>query len=268
VDEESSIAKLWTATARGQTPDGCNSLDMLYKRHWIRPTCSPARRSAEAMKKLRARRTYNAWHRADYALTRNLSSRSSILWRLPFTPYWKPDDKTVERSGHDKRNVSRVPGLLQTRSVAAPAPAGRGAAAPSPSAPFPSPRNGGGIRGNGRASTGRSWWVSTLGHLVRPLNLKRIPGFNKLHKEFGAHGCVSGSGSRMDEAGLTRVQHLPQNHTPWRSRRVRRRGAQQTVQTSKLPVTLVFDRSGNQVLKRLRRLHAGSDIQAAVKSAL
>ncbi len=96
--------------------------------------------------------------------------------------------------------------------------------------------------------------------------IQEIPSFNKLHKDFAAQG-VAVLGIAMDDEGAERVQPFLKKHPMEYPVGLGSEALSKKYNLEQLPVTLVFDRSGNQV-KRFEGFTPEADLLAALKAAM
>jgi thiol-disulfide isomerase/thioredoxin len=102
-----------------------------------------------------------------------------------------------------------------------------------------------------------TWCVPCLGE---------IPGFNKLHHDYGPKGVVV-LGVSMDEEGTERVQPFLKKHPMEYSLALGGESLSKQYTLNELPVTVIYDRSGKP-LKRFDGFTPAADIEAAVQQAL
>jgi thiol:disulfide interchange protein len=93
-----------------------------------------------------------------------------------------------------------------------------------------------------------------------------IPGFNKMHHQYGPKGVVV-LGVSMDDDGAAQVRPFLKTHPMDYQVAIGSSVIFEQYKIDELPVTVVFDRSGKQ-LKRFDGLTDESDIEAAVQQAL
>jgi thiol:disulfide interchange protein DsbD len=93
--------------------------------------------------------------------------------------------------------------------------------------------------------------------------IQEIPSFNKLHKEFAAKG-VGVLGVAMDEEGAAKVLPFLKKHPMDYQVGLGSAELNPKYHLDELPVTLVFDRKGNQI-KRFEGFTTDADLLAAVK---
>jgi thiol-disulfide isomerase/thioredoxin len=96
--------------------------------------------------------------------------------------------------------------------------------------------------------------------------IQEIPGFNSLHRRFGPKGVVV-LGVSMDEEGAASVEPFLKEHpmdytVAWGPAELNGK-----YNLESLPVTLVFDRTGNQI-KRFDGFTEEAALEAVVKQAL
>ncbi len=96
--------------------------------------------------------------------------------------------------------------------------------------------------------------------------IQEIPGFNKLHKEYGDKGLAV-VGVSMDEEGLARVQPFLKKHPMEYTVALGAESLNEPYKLEQLPVTLIFDRSGRQV-KRFEGFTSEKELRGAVEKAI
>jgi thiol:disulfide interchange protein DsbD len=96
--------------------------------------------------------------------------------------------------------------------------------------------------------------------------VQEIPGFNKLHHDYGSKGVVV-LGVSMDEEGAEKVRPFLTKHPMDYTVGVGPQTFFDQYGIQELPVTVVFDRSGKP-LKRFEGFTQETQIEAAVKQAL
>ena len=180
---------------------------------------------------------------------------------IPFYAIFDPDEKVIATSAGATRDPQAYLAFLEkgaASQASAPAPAQPGAALPQV-----------------KKLDGGAFDTASLGGKVVVVNfwatwcvpcIQEIAGFNNLHRQFGPQGVVV-MGVSMDEDGAASVTPFLKKHpmeyavalgTPELNARYR---------LESLPVTLIFDRAGNQI-KRFEGFTEEAALQAAVRGAL
>jgi thiol:disulfide interchange protein len=93
-----------------------------------------------------------------------------------------------------------------------------------------------------------------------------IPGFNKIHREYGPKG-VAVLGVSMDEEGAARVQPFLKQHPMEYSVALGPMALFEQFRLDELPVTVIFDRSG-KLVKRFDGFTNEQELEAAVRAVL
>jgi thiol:disulfide interchange protein DsbD len=96
--------------------------------------------------------------------------------------------------------------------------------------------------------------------------IKEIPSFNKLHRDFAAKG-VAVVGIGMDEEGAENIKPFLAKHPMEYPVGLGKPAFNQAYNLDSLPVTLIFDRAGNQV-QRFEGFTSEDDLLAAVRKTL
>ena len=96
--------------------------------------------------------------------------------------------------------------------------------------------------------------------------VQEIPGFNKVHREYGSKGVVV-VGVSMDDDGAQQVPPFLKKHPMDYTVALGSDATFKQYAIDELPVTVVFDRSGKQV-KRFDGFTAESAIEDAVRHVL
>jgi thiol:disulfide interchange protein DsbD len=96
--------------------------------------------------------------------------------------------------------------------------------------------------------------------------IQEIPGFNQLHRQFGSKGVVV-LGVSMDEDGAAGVAPFLKKHPMDYMVALGPQELNSRYNLESLPVTLVFDRAGNQI-KRFEGFTEEAALEAAVQQAL
>jgi thiol:disulfide interchange protein DsbD len=96
--------------------------------------------------------------------------------------------------------------------------------------------------------------------------IQEIPGFNHLHRQFGPKGVVV-LGVSMDEDGAASVEPFLKKHSMEYAVALGQAELNGRYNLESLPVTLVFDRAGNQI-QRFEGFIGEAALEAAVEQAL
>jgi thiol:disulfide interchange protein len=96
--------------------------------------------------------------------------------------------------------------------------------------------------------------------------IQEIPGFNRIHSEFGPKGAVV-LGVSMDEEGAERVAPFLKKHPMEYTVALGAEAGKQYGVGDALPVTLIFDRAGKQV-ERFEGFTPEETLKAAIQKAL
>jgi thiol:disulfide interchange protein DsbD len=187
---------------------------------------------------------------------------------IPFYAIINPDGNPVATYPTRTGDAAEYLAFLQkgARPAAPAAPATGAAAAPAAqTSALPQPKTLEGAPLDLAPYTGKVVVVDFWATWCLPC-IKEFPTFNRLQRDYGAKG-VAVIGIAMDEEGAERVKPFLAKHKFDYPIALGPAEFNQTYKLDLLPVTLVFDRAGNQVA----RFEGGTDeadIFAAVKKAL
>jgi thiol-disulfide isomerase/thioredoxin len=188
------------------------------------------------------------------------------------TPYYAimdPDEKVIATFGERTTDAKEFLAFLQ-KGAAAPA-------APQVATSAAAPRDTADPAGLPRVAKldGSAFDIAALNGKVVVVNfwatwcvpcLGEIPGFNKLHRDYGQKGVVV-LGVSMDEEGAERVQPFLKKHPMEYNVALGPQPLFDQFALGELPVTVIYDRSGKR-LKRFDGFTKAETIEAAVQQAM
>jgi thiol:disulfide interchange protein DsbD len=237
--------------------------------HWMESNMFPRPEIAAALRNFVLVELYTDGTDSDSDKNIALETAKFQTIAAPFYAIMDPDEKVIATSADRTTDAKQFLAFLQKGAAApvtAPSAASEAASADA-SNPAGLPRV---IKLDGSsfdtaALSGKvvvvnfwaTWCVPCLGE---------IPGFNKLHRDYGAKGVVV-LGVSMDEEGAERVQPFLKKHPMEYSVALGGEPLSKQFALDELPVTLIYDRSGKQ-LKRFDGFTAAAAIEAAVQQAL
>jgi thiol:disulfide interchange protein len=237
--------------------------------HWMESNMFPRPEIAAALRNFVLVELYTDGRDAESEKNVALEDAKFKTIASPFYVIMDPDEKVIATFDERTTDAKQFLAFLQKGAVSSPAaPASRPDAAEADAAnPAGLPRV---IKLDGSPfdATGLSgkvvvvnfwatWCVPCLGE---------IPGFNKLHRDYGPKGVVV-LGVSMDEEGAERVQPFLKKHPMEYNVALGGEPLSKQFALNELPVTVIYDRSGKQ-LKRFDGFTAASAIEAAVQQAL
>ena len=188
------------------------------------------------------------------------------------TPYYAimdPDERVIATSADRTTDPKEFLAFLEKGAAAPAAPqvATSAAASPDTAGPAGLPRVA--------KLDGSAFDIGALNGKVVVVNfwatwcvpcLGEIPGFNKLHRDYGPKGVVV-LGVSMDEEGAERVQPFLKKHPMEYNVALGPQPLFDQFALGELPVTVIYDRSGKR-LKRFDGFTKAETIEAAVQQAM
>jgi thiol:disulfide interchange protein len=237
--------------------------------HWMESNMFPRPEIAAALRNFVLVELYTDGTDADSEKNVALENAKFQTIATPFYAIMDPDEKVIATSADRTTDAKEFLAFLQ-KGTAAPA----AAPAAATEAASAGPANPGGLPRVSKLD-GSPFDTAALSGKVVVVNfwatwcvpcLGEIPGFNKLHREYGPKGVVV-VGVSMDEEGAERVQPFLKKHPMDYNVALGGEPLSKQFALNELPVTLIYDRSGKQ-LKRFEGFTAASAIEAAVQQAL
>jgi thiol:disulfide interchange protein len=237
--------------------------------HWMESNMFPRPEIAAALRNFVLVELYTDGTDADSEKNVALENAKFQTIATPFYAIMDADEKVIATSADRTTDANQFLAFLQKGAAApaatpsaAPEAASAGASKP---AGLPRVSKLDGSTFDNAALNGKvvvvnfwaTWCVPCLGE---------IPGFNKLHRDYGPKGVVV-LGVSMDEEGAERVQPFLKKHPMEYHVALGGEPLSKQFALDELPVTLIYDRSGKQ-LKRFDGFTKAEDIEAAVQQAL
>jgi thiol:disulfide interchange protein DsbD len=237
--------------------------------HWMESNMFPRPEIAGALRNFVLVELYTDGTDADSEKNVELENAKFQTIATPFYAILDPDEKVIATSADRTTDAKEFLAFLQKGAaapVAAPAaPSVAASASTANSASLPRVSELDGSPFDTATLSGKvvvvnfwaTWCVPCLGE---------IPGFNKLHRDYGPKGVVV-LGVSMDEEGAERVQPFLKKHPMDYNVALGPEPLFKQFALDELPVTLIYDRSGKQ-LKRFDGFTAAAAIETAVQQAL
>jgi thiol:disulfide interchange protein len=237
--------------------------------HWMESNMFPRPEIAAALRNFVLVELYTDGTDADSEKNVTLENAKFQTIATPFYAIVDPDEKVIATFADRTTDPKEFLAFLQKGASAPAAPQVAASAATSPDTTSP-----GGIPGVVKLD-GTPFDTAALSGKVVVVNfwatwcvpcLGEIPGFNKLHRDYGPKGVVV-LGVSMDEEGAERVQPFLKKHPMEYNVALGPQPLFDRFALGELPVTVIYNRSGKQ-LKRFDGFTAATTIEAAVQQAL
>jgi thiol:disulfide interchange protein DsbD len=237
--------------------------------HWMESNMFPRPEIAGALRHFVLVELYTDGTDADSEKNAALENAKFQTIATPFYAIMDADEKVIATSDERTTDAKEFLAFLQKGAAAPQAPPVATSAAASAGAADPAglPRV--------MKLDGSFFDTASLSGKVVVVNfwatwcvpcLGEIPGFNKLHRDYGSKGVVV-LGVSMDEEGAERVQPFLKKYPMEYSVALGGEPLLKQFALNELPVTVIYDRSGKQ-LKRFDGFTTAAAIEAAVEQAL
>jgi thiol:disulfide interchange protein DsbD len=229
--------------------------------HWMKANMFTRPEIASAMQGFVLVELYTDGTDAASELNQKIELDKFKTVAIPYYAILDPDEKVIASYPGKTSDANEFLGFLKTPAGAAvpvPAPVSA-AAAPAGSLPRFNPLSGPVPDTKGKVVVVNFWatWCVPC--------IREIPSFNKLHQDYGNKG-VAVLGIGMDEEGADTLRPFLAKHPMQYPVGVGSSDMNEKYKLESLPVTLVFDRSGNQI-KRFEGFTPENELAAAIQQA-
>lgn len=235
--------------------------------HWMEANMLPRPEIAAALKNMVLVELYTDGTDAASEVNQKLEYAKFNTIATPFYAIVDANESVIATSGGRTTDAQRYLAFVQSGASRVPdAPAPAATVADSAESSFPPIKKLDGVLLDNASLNGKVVVVNFWATWCVPC-VQEIPGFNKVHREYGSKGVVV-LGVSMDEEGAERVQPFLKKHPMDYTVALGSDAlSKQYGLDGPLPVTVVFDRTGKQ-LKRFEGFTSEQELAAVVQQAL